>query len=52
MHSISQDVRRATRDIDFDFIKYSLEDDSIKSFVEILSKNSDGIFFAINGKIE
>ena len=26
MHSISNDKRRATRDIDLDFIKYSLDD--------------------------
>lgn len=26
MHSISNSVRRATRDLDLDFIKYSLED--------------------------
>ena len=26
MHSISNDKRRATRDLDLDFIKYSLEE--------------------------
>lgn len=26
MHNISKDVRRATRDLDLDFIKYSLDD--------------------------
>lgn len=31
MHSISKDNRRATRDLDMDFIKYSLEDDSINN---------------------
>lgn len=30
MHSISNSIRRATRDLDLDFIKYSLEDNSIK----------------------
>ena len=34
MHHISKDKRRATRDMDFDFIKYSLEDSSIKNFVD------------------
>ena len=29
MRSITGDVRRATRDIDFDFIKYSIEEGSI-----------------------
>ena len=30
MHNISHDKRRATRDLDLDFIKYSLDDSSIK----------------------
>lgn len=34
MHNISKNKRRATRDIDFDFIKYSLDDYSIKNFIE------------------
>ena len=34
MHSISNDKRRATRDIDLDFIKYSLDDDSIARFID------------------
>lgn len=34
MHSISKDLRRATRDMDLDFIKYSLEDNSIIRFIE------------------
>ena len=29
MRSITGDVRRATRDIDFDFIKYSIEKEAI-----------------------
>lgn len=34
MHSISNSIRRATRDLDMDFIKYSLDDLSIKGFIE------------------
>lgn len=34
MHSISKDLRRATRDMDLDFIKYSLEDNSIIRFID------------------
>ena len=34
MHSISKDKRRATRDLDLDFIKYSLEDKSIINFIK------------------
>lgn len=36
MHSISNDKRRATRDIDLDFIKYSLDDSSIINFIKNL----------------
>ena len=52
MHSISNDKRRATRDIDLDFIKYSLEDDSILRFINKLNDNNDGITITIEGKPE
>ena len=34
MHNISKDMRRATRDMDIYFIKYSLEDKSILNFIK------------------
>lgn len=37
MRSISHDARRATQDIDLDFIKYSLQDEAILSFVDKLN---------------
>lgn len=52
MHSISKDNRRATRDIDLDFIKYSLEDDSINDFIKKLNLLNDGISIEIEGNIE
>lgn len=52
MHNISKNKRRATRDMDFDFIKYSLNDESIIKFIEKLDKVDDGIKIKINGKIE
>lgn len=52
MHSISKDKRRATRDMDFDFIKYSLDDKSIIKFIEKLNKVGDGVEIKINGEIE
>ena len=52
MHSISNDIRRATQDLDLDFIKYSLDDKSIKNFIKILSDINDGIRINIIGKIE
>ena len=52
MHSISNDMRRATRDIDLDFIKYSLDDYSINRFIEKLNDNEDGVIIKIDGEIE
>ncbi len=52
MHSISHDKRRATRDIDLDFIRYSLEDESILKFINKLNDNDDGITILIDGDIE
>lgn len=51
MHNISKDMRRATRDIDFDFIKYSLDDLSIIKFVNEVNKSLNDINFEIVGKI-
>ena len=51
MRSISNDARRATQDIDLDFIRYSLQDPSIRHFVEEL--NSIGLIqIQIIGDIE
>lgn len=52
LHNISKDVRRATRDMDIDFIKYSLEDKSIINFIKDLNYIDDGIKIKITGKIE
>lgn len=51
MRNISNDVRRATVDLDFDFIKKSISDDSIKLFVNQLNAVSD-VTITIIGKIE
>lgn len=52
IHSISKDMRRATRDLDLDFIKYSLEDESIIKFIELLDNVNDGVHIKVTGKIE
>ena len=52
MHNISNNIRRATKDIDIDFIKYSLDDNSIKQFITNLNNLNDGISITINGNIE
>lgn len=51
MHSISNSIRRATRDLDLDFIKYSLEDDSICEFIKKLNSVNDNINIQIIGNI-
>ena len=51
MHNISNDIRRATRDLDIDFIKYSLEDDSIRNFIGSLNNDKDNIKIEIVGNI-
>ncbi len=52
MHSISKDIRRATRDLDLDFIKYSLDDNSIKNFIDKINNTNDNIKIKINGPIK
>ena len=51
MRSISQNARRATQDIDIDFIRYSLADVSIRHFIEKLN-NIDGLKIELYGKLE
>lgn len=51
LHSISKDKRRATRDMDLDFIKYSLDNEHIKAFINELNNVSDGIKINIVGNI-
>ncbi len=50
MRSISGDSRRATQDLDLDFIRYSISDESIRSFVEKLNC-IDGLTIKLNGDI-
>ena len=52
MHNISNSTRRATQDLDMDFIKYSLSDEAIKNFINILNNVDDGINIEIEGNIE
>ena len=51
MRSITGDVRRATRDIDFDFIKYSIDESAIRDFIDKLNV-LEGITMQISGEIE
>lgn len=51
MRSKTNNVRRATQDLDIDFIKYSLADESIDAFIDKLNC-LDGIKISRLGKIE
>lgn len=51
MSSLSGNIRRATQDIDLDFIKYSISEDSIKLFVDRLNC-LDGIRLEIISSME
>ena len=50
MRSISNDSRRATQDLDIDFIRYSLSDESINNFIQKLDC-LDGIHIRQTGDI-
>ena len=50
MRSITNEVRRATQDMDIDFIRYSLADESIDLFIEKLN-TIDGISITRVGDI-
>ena len=52
MYGLSNDLRRATRDLDLDFIRYSLDNKSIRIFIEKLNEVDDGITIKIIGEIE
>ena len=51
MRSKTKNVRRATQDLDIDFIKYSLDDESIDLFIRKLNC-LEGIVIIRTGKIE
>ena len=52
MYDLSNDKRRATCDLDFDFIRYSLDDNSIVNFIKQLNNVNDKIKIEIFGTIE
>lgn len=51
MRSVTKNVRRATQDMDIDFIRYSLSDESIDLFIEKINC-IDGITIKRTGEIE
>lgn len=52
MQHISNDARRATTDFDLDFVRYSIADDSIKRFVDLLDAGSSDFTIKMTGRIE
>ena len=52
MFNLSKNARRVTQDIDFDFIRYSLDNESIYFFIEKLNDVNDGILVTVRGSIE
>jgi len=52
MQQLSKDSRRVTQDIDFDFVRYSIADESIRRFIQLLNLNNRDIAITISGKIE
>lgn len=52
MYGLSNDKRRATRDLDLDFIRYSLADESIKAFIDILNLVNDSVKIYIDKEIQ
>lgn len=52
VQQVTGDRRRATRDIDFDFMRYSIVDESIMAFVEKLDGNTSGLHIRVAAPIE
>jgi predicted nucleotidyltransferase component of viral defense system len=52
MQHLSGDSRRATQDFDFDFIRYSLSEQSIRAFINKLNEHSEGISINVVSAIE
>lgn len=52
MQNISGYLRRSTKDIDFDFIHYSIDDDSITRFIDGLNNEDDDVTICVIGKIK
>lgn len=43
MYNLTKSARRATTDLDFDFLRYSIDDESIRLFIQKLNMISDGV---------
>ena len=52
IQNLSNDSRRATRDLDLDLIKYPIEDNGIIEFIKMLDQVDDDISVKVTGIIE
>lgn len=52
MFNLTKSDRRVTQDIDFDLIRYSISEESIRLFVEKMNTADDGITASVSGNIE
>lgn len=52
MFNLSKSQRRVTQDIDFDLIRYSLDEKSIHLFIKKMNATNDGFKIEISGDIE
>ena len=52
MYNLSQNERRVTQDVDFDVIRYSIDNQSIRTFFKKLSSTNDGVEVIVQDGIE
>ena len=52
MFNLTKNDRRVTQDIDFDLIRYSIDETAIKEFVKKMNYSNDDISASIDGPIE
>ena len=52
MYNLTKNNRRVTQDIDFDLIRYSIDEPSIRLFVKKMNNINDGITASVLGEIE
>lgn len=51
MQQVSGDVRRATRDVDLDFVRYPMTVEGIRAFLHALYQSGSGVALEVVGPI-
>lgn len=52
MYNLTKNSRRVTQDIDFDLIRYSIDEESIRLLISKMNRVDDDFALSISGKIE